>query len=159
MAEPAAAAAPSGGLGGTLKAKFGPLPVWAWLGIITVALLGYWLYEQHKNATSTEQPQAQTAAPEVVVENQEGPYPSGSGGSTPPPKKKKKKRKGFPPKEPGTRKISVDKNETLGQLAKQRHWSTKTLDKVEADNVTAGSGEWTPSTELHKGEDVVRPYG
>jgi hypothetical protein len=36
----------------TLRQKFGPLPVWGWLALVTAILLGYWLYEQHKNAST-----------------------------------------------------------------------------------------------------------
>ena len=73
------------GFTGTLKAKWGPLPVWAWLAIITVVLLGYWLYEQHKASAAGASSQAAAATPAqagqpgVVVINQD------DGGDTPPP--------------------------------------------------------------------------
>lgn len=64
----------SGGLLGTLKAKAGPLPVWAWLGLITVVLLGWWLYEQHKAGSSSTATSGATPSdvgqPGVVVINQ-----------------------------------------------------------------------------------------
>jgi hypothetical protein len=157
------AAAGGGGIGGTLKSKMGPFPVWVWLAIITIAGLAYYLYEQHKQGSAAQQPQGSTAAPEVVVENQEGPYPTGSGGT----KKKKHKGKGHvpkpprphkkPPREPHQRQITVSHDETLGQLAKQRHWSTRTLHQVEEENVNNPGGEWTPKTELDKGQEVERP--
>lgn len=151
------------GFGGTLKSKMGPLPVWAWLALITIAGLGYYLYEQHKNGSAAAQPQGESAAPEVVVENQEGPYPSGDGGTKK--GKKPKKPKGHvpkpphkkPPHEPHQRQVTVTGDETLGQLAKQRHWSTRTLHAVEEENVTQPGGEWTPQTKLRKGEEVERP--
>jgi hypothetical protein len=157
-----------GGFGASLKAKFGPLPVWAWLGIITVLLLGYWLYEQHKSgaaSTGTDTTQGSSAAPGVVVINQddagEDEDDESSGG-----KKKKKKRKknpkGFPPvprppREPHTRQVTVSKDETLRQLATQRHWSANTLRDVERENVTQGGGHFTGKTDLTKGEEVLRP--
>jgi hypothetical protein len=144
-----------GGIGGTLKAKLGPLPTWAWLAIVTVVLLGYWLYEQHKNATTagTQAPTpASVGQPGVVVINQDSPDTDTTPAATPP---------GTTPPTPpeNTRQITVTKNETLGQLAKQRHWSAATLKQVEQDNVTQGGGHWTTSTRLKKGEEVVRPLG
>lgn len=142
------------GFGGTLKAKLGPLPTWAWLAIITVVLLGYWLYEQHKaSASGSQQPATPgtVGQPGVVVINQDEPP-----GTEPPepPETKHGKRKD---KDGTTRKITVEQNETLGELAKQRHWSDATLKAVEEMNVTQGQGEWTSSTRLKKGETVVRP--
>jgi hypothetical protein len=82
-----------GGLAANLKAKFGPLPVWGWLGVITVVLLGYWLYEQHKNAGQTtaadNQSAAQVGQPGVVVINQDEPGTPAPQGGTPPPEPKK----------------------------------------------------------------------
>lgn len=63
-----------GGIGGALKEKMGPLPVWGWLGILTGLALGYWLYERHKaggaSAAAQSPIQAGTAqVPETVVQN------------------------------------------------------------------------------------------
>lgn len=61
----------SGGFLGALKAKIGPLPTWAWLGIITVLGLAYYLFEQHKagSASTTATPdttQGDASVPETV---------------------------------------------------------------------------------------------
>lgn len=158
MPDTSGAQAPASGGGsftGALKSKFGPLPVWAWLALITVLLLGYALYSSKKSGSS-QQPQQGTPAdvgqPGVVVINQDGPEapePPPPGPPPPPPH--------HPPKEPSTRQITVDQNETLAQLAKQRHWSSATLQRVEEMNVTAGQGKWTPKTKLTKGQTVIRP--
>jgi hypothetical protein len=64
---------------GTLKAKWGPLPVWGWLAAITVILLAYYLYEQHKAATTgtgttpSNLTPSQVGQPGVVVINQDQP--------------------------------------------------------------------------------------
>ena len=142
-----------GGFLGTLKAKWGPLPVWGWLALVTVILLGYWLYEQHKNASTastTANGPGAVGQPGVVVINQAAPD-TDTGTPTPP----------IPlppvPTEGTTRKITVTKDETLGELAKQRHWSAGTLAAVETMNLTQGGGKWTPATKLTKGETVIRP--
>lgn len=137
---------------GALKSKFGPLPVWAWLALITVLLLGYALYSSKKSGS--QQPQQGTPAdvgqPGVVVINQDGPEPpEPPPGPTPPPT--------HPPKEPQTRQITLTQDETLGQLAKQRHWSSATLQEVEDMNLTQGGGKLTPKSKLKKGQTVIRP--
>lgn len=148
----------SGGFLGTLKAKWGPLPVWGWLALVTVVLLGYWLYEQHKagSSTNTNAPTpASVGQPGVVVINQdEGGEPSASPGAPIPPVPGGGKK---PPKPPETRAITLTQDETLGELAKQRHWSSATLNQVEELNLTQGQGEWTPATQLKKGQTVIRP--
>ena len=42
-----------GGIGGTLGRKMGPMPVWLWLVILTVAALGFYLWKQHTAAASS----------------------------------------------------------------------------------------------------------
>lgn len=150
----------SGGFTGTLKSKWGPLPVWGWLALVTVLLLGYWLWTQHKSGAATSSsgnaangPGA-VGQPGVVVINQDEP---GTDDEDTDPGKGKK-----PPKPPegkpgNTRQITVTRNETLGDLAKQRHWSDATLKRVEQENITQGGGHWTASTRLKKGDEVLRP--
>lgn len=46
------------GMGETLTQKAGPLPVWAWAGLGTVALGGYLYYRNKKNANAAAQTQA-----------------------------------------------------------------------------------------------------
>jgi LysM repeat protein len=46
------AAGGGGGIGGTLGRKFGPLPVWGWLAIVTVLGLGYYLWKGKSSASS-----------------------------------------------------------------------------------------------------------
>jgi len=79
----------SSGFMGTLKSKWGPLPVWGWLALITVVLLGYWLWAQRK---SSAQPAATlTGQPGVTVINQAAPVIPPS--ATTPPKPPEKKHK------------------------------------------------------------------
>jgi hypothetical protein len=152
---PAAGSASSssgGGLAGSLKAKFGPMPVWVWLALITAVLLGYWLLTKNKSGSSSTAQQgtpSDVGQPGVVVINQDG--PEGTPPPSPPPPIVS------PPKEPQTRQITVDKNETLAELAKQRHWSADTLKQVEEENVTAGQGKLTPKSKLKKGSTIIRP--
>jgi hypothetical protein len=147
-----------GGLGGTLKSKWGPLPVWGWLAAITGVLLAWWLYEQHKNpsaasTTATPNP-ADAGQPGVVVINQDdaGETPTAPAPPpTTPPKAPEKKPNGT------TRGITLTQNETLAELAKQRHWTPETLRRVEQMNVTQGGGTLDPNTKLKKGQTILRP--
>lgn len=157
-APPAASSTGGGGLAASLKSKFGPMPVWVWLALITAVLLGYWLLTKNKSGAS-QQPSSGTPAdvgqPGVVVINQgEGPEtePPPTPGPPPPPGHK-------PPPEPQTRQITLDKAETLGELAKQRHWTADTLHDVEQMNVLQGGGHLTEKSKLHKGQTIVRPLG
>lgn len=53
--------------GNVLTQKFGPLPLWAWLAIITAIALGYWLFfVRGKN-------QAAPAVPQVAVVSDQPP--------------------------------------------------------------------------------------
>ena len=70
------------GLGGTLKSKMGPLPLWGWLAIMTVIAVAYYLYAKNKAAQQPAQPAA--GAPGVTVINQGNPPAS------PPPEPKHK---------------------------------------------------------------------
>jgi len=153
----ASSGAPSsgGGLGATLKSKWGPLPVWGWLAGITAILLAWFLWEQHKNpsaatdTTAAPNP-ADAGQPGVVVINQD------TGGQAPappvtPPTTPETKANGT------TRGITLTQNETLEQLAKQRHWTPETLKRVEQMNVTQGGGTLDPNTKLRKGQTILRP--
>lgn len=148
-------AASSGtGLGATLKGKLGPLPTWVWLALITVVLLGYWLLTKNKSGASSGSSgssgtPADVGQPGVVVINQDGPEPTSTG--TPTGTK--------PPKSPETRKITLDKDETLAELAKQRHWTADTLHDVEQMNVLQGGGHLTDKSKLKKGQSIIRPLG
>jgi hypothetical protein len=150
------AAASSGGLGATLKSKLGPMPTWVWLALITVVLLGYWLITKNKSGASsgssgTQGTPSDVGQPGVVVINQDGPEPSEPPGPPPPGHK--------PPTSPETRKITLDQNETLAELAKQRHWTADTLHDVENMNVLQGGGKLTPQSKLKKGQTIIRPLG
>ena len=150
-----AAAGGGGSIGATLKGKLGPLPTWVWLALITVVLLGYWLITKNKSGNSgrssgQQGTPADVGQPGVVVINQDeppGPQPTGPG--QPPPTS--------PPNEPSSRQITLDKNETLAELAKQRHWSSATLQAVENENVMQGGGKLTAQSKLHKGQTIIRP--
>lgn len=148
---------PQGGLAGTLKSKFGPMPVWVWLALITAVLLGYWLLTKNKSGASSGSPgtsgtPADVGQPGVVVINQDEP-----GGPPPPQPPPPEPPPTGPPPEPHTRQITVEQNETLAQLAKQRHWTADTLRQVEDMNVTAGQGKLTPQSKLKKGQTIIRP--
>ena len=58
------------GVGGTLKSKLGPLPTWAWLAIVTVLLLGWYLLQKRKHGAAGSQ--AIGGVPGVVVQNLDG---------------------------------------------------------------------------------------
>jgi len=157
----AGAPAAGGGLAGTLKSKFGPMPVWVWLALITAVLLGYWLLTKNKSGASSSGSgsgsgtPADVGQPGVVVINQdEGPETEPPPTPGPPPPHGHK-----PPTEPQTRQITLDRNETLADLAKQRHWTADTLHDVEQMNVLQGGGHLTPKSKLHKGQTIVRPLG
>jgi len=150
---------PQGGLAGTLKSKFGPMPVWVWLALITALLLGYWLLTKNKSGASsgtsgTSGTPADVGQPGVVVINQDegGDTDQGQPPIPMPPVPGHK-----PPTEPHTRQITVSQDETLAELAKQRHWTAGTLRQVEEMNVTAGQGKLTPKSRLHKGQEILRP--
>jgi LysM repeat protein len=54
MSETAPEAAPrSGGAGGMLTRKVGPLPVWGWLAALTALALGYWLLKGKGSGSSS----------------------------------------------------------------------------------------------------------
>jgi hypothetical protein len=74
------------GFGGTLKAKWGPLPVWGWLAIVTILGLAYYLYAQHKAGTTTSSASGAAQVPEIVNQFQ-------MPGTTPPDEPKHKKKK------------------------------------------------------------------
>jgi hypothetical protein len=96
MPDTPASSGSSGGFAGTLKSKWGPLPVWGWLAAITVVLLGYYLYEQHKNAaagTPTQATPSDVGQPGVVVINQGD---TDTNPTTPPPEPKHKGGGGGP---------------------------------------------------------------
>jgi hypothetical protein len=154
---PAPAAPSGGGIGATLKGKLGPLPTWAWLALITVVLLGYWLITKSQSGASSSAQQgtpADVGQPGVVVINQDAGQPTGQAPPPPPPFTSPPSS---PPSEPSSRQITVDKDETLAELAKQRHWSDSTLKLVESMNVIAGQGKLTPKSKLKKGQTILRP--
>jgi hypothetical protein len=155
MPDTSPAPATGGGLAASLKSKFGPMPVWVWLALITAVLLGYWLLTKNKSGASTSGTSgtpADVGQPGVVVINQD----SGTGtpsGQAPPPSPPPT----LPPTEPHQRQITIDQDETLAELAKQRHWTSGTLREVEQENVTAGQGKLTPKSKLKKGQTIIRP--
>lgn len=69
-----------------MKEKLGPLPLWAWLAIVTVLGLAYYLYEQHvagssSSTSSTGNLVPQSGIPQFVIQNQ---YPTQVTGPAPP---------------------------------------------------------------------------
>jgi PASTA domain len=53
MSEPAPERSGGGGVGGVLGRKLGPLAVWAWLAILTVGGVAYYLYAKSKSGSSS----------------------------------------------------------------------------------------------------------
>lgn len=147
----------SSGFGAALKKKIGPLPTWGWLLVLTAIALAYYLYSKNKSSksTGTKTPTpSDVGQPGVVVINQD----EGAEPPAPPEKKHHHHGRGAAGDE-STKQITVSKDETLGELARQYHWSRDTLRDVENMNATAGQGSWTESTRLHKGQEVLRPLG
>lgn len=139
-------AANSGGGGNFLTRKsIGGIPNYVLIGGGLVLLYIYLKNKGGSSASSTT-PGNQTA-PSIffLPQGAYGVYPKGG--------------KGRPPKggDQNTREITVDKDETLGDLAKSRNWDQATITAVENMNVTQGSGKWTLDTELKKGQIVIRP--
>jgi hypothetical protein len=78
------------GIGGAFKSRLGPLPVWAWLAIMTAVALGFYLFEQHKKSSTASTANAgatpaDVGQPGVVVINQDGPGGTGPAGPPGPP--------------------------------------------------------------------------
>ncbi len=71
MAAPAPGTAPArrqAGLGSTLKEKMGPLPVWAWLAILTVGGLLWYLVSMRKGGASSGSTGGVADVPETVIQ-------------------------------------------------------------------------------------------
>ena len=58
------------GFTGTLKSRWGPLPVWGWLLVVTILALGYYLWTRRQGAQQQTAPMS--GQPGVVVINQAG---------------------------------------------------------------------------------------
>ncbi len=150
--------------------KIGPLPMWVWLAIAGALVLLYVVWQDHKSATSAQQAKkgagdgenAGYLVPPYIWTYASFP-PEGGGhakGKVNPGGTDKgggKKKRGTPGKDQSTREITVEKDETLKELADYLHWSPGTLAQVEQMNKLQGGGELTPSTKLHKGQTVIRP--
>lgn len=69
-----------GGMAGTLQEKLGPLKTWQWLAIITVAILGWVLWQKHKNGgastsstttgSTTSNYAGEQQIPQFIIQNQ-----------------------------------------------------------------------------------------
>jgi LysM repeat protein len=55
---------PQGGKLGVFSSKLGPLPLWAWLAIITIIALVYYVYSQKKNSNSNSSTSNSTGSDE-----------------------------------------------------------------------------------------------
>lgn len=140
--QPASSGGGGGGLGGTLKAKLGPWPVWIWLALITAVALAWWLYEQHKagSTASTTTPSDLTPAdvgqPGVVVINQDG--TGTTTGTTPPPEPKTNPGghigPGSKPSSPGIHEYQSTGKESLAQVAKQHNTTPADIEKTTRAN-------------------------
>jgi len=65
----------------TLRMKWGPLPVWGWLALITVLALGWYLIKGKSGSTaSTSDQETSDQAPEIVVQTGD----QGTQSTTPP---------------------------------------------------------------------------
>ncbi len=153
-----------------LTRKVGPLPMWVWVAIAAALVLLYVVWQDQKNAAAAKQAPKNAGNGEsagYLVPPYIWTYASfppeggghGKGGVNPGGLEKGggKKKRGNPGKDQSTREITVDKDETLEELAKYLHWSKSTLEQVEQMNKLQGGGELTPSTKLHKGQTIIRP--
>lgn len=130
-----------------LGQKWGPLPVWGWLAIITVLFLGYYLIAG-KKAKKGGGGQGLPKVPDIIIQNQEpSTTPPGPPPVTSPPSQG----------QPGVKGITVTKDQTFGEMAQEYHWSQNTIAAIEAMNQISGRGHLTPSTRLKKGEVILRP--
>jgi hypothetical protein len=111
--------------GNMFTRKLGPLPVWAWLGIMTAGGLGIYLYEQHKQATAAASTGKGGQHPKFSAEAFVPGYGHGhgggrGGGGQPPPSPKPR------PKPQGGgqdvyRHVVSQEGLSLDQLASARH--------------------------------------
>ncbi len=154
-----------------LTRKLGPLPTWVWVAIVAGLVLLYVVYEDRKSSAASKTAQKGAGNGEAAgylvppyiwtyasfpPEGGGKPNPGGTdqgGGKG----KGGGKGRGNPGKDQSTREITVDKDETLKELASYLHWSDATLKQVEQMNKLQGGGHLTPSTKLHKGQTVIRP--
>lgn len=154
--------------------KIGPMPMWVWLAVVGGLVLLYVVYENQKSASAAKTAQKGAGNGEAAgylvppyiwtyasFPPEGGGHAKGGGKKVNPGGPEKKggggKKRGNPGKDQSTREITVDKDETLQELADYLHWSKATLAQVEQMNKIQGGGELTPSTKLHKGQTIIRP--
>jgi hypothetical protein len=53
MSESAPESSGGGGVKGAIGRKVGPLPLWAWLGLVTLVAVGYYMYKKNQAGNST----------------------------------------------------------------------------------------------------------
>jgi nucleoid-associated protein YgaU len=155
-----------GGIGGTLGRKAGPLPVWGWLVILTVAAAGYYLWKNRGSASSSAVTGTGSVTPassvpdyvsQTTVNLTEPPEPgtTGDGGGGKPPAGKPPARKpparrpgGKPPaRKPGgggdtdpvfSGSYTVKPGDTLKKLAEK--YGVDLTDLAHANGLGTGAG-------------------
>ena len=151
-----------GGTGGALGRKMGPMPVWMWLVILTVAGLAFYLWKQRTAASSgsavtgTGSVTPASSVPDYVSQttiNLEEPPETGTPPPGPPPKKKPPPRRKKPPpkkrppgKKPGggdqdpvmSGSYTVKPGDTLDSLAKK--FGIDRTDLAHANGLGTGAG-------------------
>lgn len=135
----------SGGRGNVLTRKIGPLPTWAWVAIVAAVLLG-WAYYRNRNssAASSSTDTGTTDAsqvPQFVNQTFTQVSPPAAPAPTP-----------GAPAPGGVKTLTVPRNMTLHQFAKEHHWTDVTLAAVETMN------NLRPGARLKKGQKIKRPW-
>lgn len=71
--------------GNILTKQYGPLPLWAWLGIATLIAIGYYLWRRNSTANSTSTTPS-SDVPQFVNQTYTNVYPPADNDGGPPPK-------------------------------------------------------------------------
>jgi hypothetical protein len=152
-------AAPGGGSGNPLKRKIGPLPTWAWVLIALAGLLGvaYWRNRGTSSSSSgsasdsTGDTTDASQVPQFVNQTFTSVSPPTAPNPVPGPAPITTPMKPTPPPV-GVKTLTVGRNMTLKQFAKEHNWTPTTLAAVEKLN------HLKASSRLKKGQHIKRPW-
>ena len=153
MSQPATertAPAPAAG-GNVLTRKIGPLPGWAWGGIAIAAGVGYIWWRNRQSAaaggaaatdtgTATTDAGVDQSSTDAVLQSEIQNLQGAESAETP-----------GTPAAATTKSITVPRNETLSQLAKNDKWTAATYKAIQALNGLH------PSSKLKRGQKILRP--